>query len=819
MVDWKRSPLYALLVALFLICVIFPDVLFQGASLRITDQLAGAEQHLPVYSRYGSLTKPFIKANDYLVSHSPLIVQQIEDNIAKFYKKFFYTHHWWDSYTDYGGSLYQSDPMIEFMRYCIWNFNSPYWNPYSAAGQFGPETLVDQKFSVFTVLTAIFGGSSLAYNAVLLFFYFLGTYFVYRTAQMCLRFSPLAGVAMGVFYLLNGYILANTSSNVALNYLVVPMCIYASCLFLETRSILRFIAVLFSFAALLTFTFMPTTIASTIGIYGVLLGYLFVLKKRGVFTANSQIALNLSIHLGVVVLAILLLSFLYLPIFESFQSNGILTMYSKRIFFPAHWHAILSLFSSSHFFESYGAMEAGVWPFIGNVVFHFGIVAFCLMSCSIGKWEQEETPLVITCLGLTLLVLCRIFGVPGVSFLFSVLPIIGNLGCQYWWAALVFPMLILVGIGVNNLESGNSRNLPTLVILGIFGIAWIVVLSTYGFHHPHLGHKIVTNILLILLASLTGALIFKANQTKNMQHRKKATLVVVVLMFGELLAEGHVLHYQSNDIFTNPPSEIGYIKANIGPYRTMTIGNLFGVLHGTRPELGSGYQINEITSMNEGDIQNYIHYFHKIFTFGGRSPIDPMFPSLLYFEDKPEQNKIDWNEVNLLGVKYIILPSYFKNYQKAFTKQGLHLVFENASSVLFENPYALPRAFGIALPKKPEGKKIDLPLKGDATLSKTKITQYKNTEVQLEGYAEKPMLVVLTDNWQKNWKATVNGNLAPILLFNETFRGVWISSPGKYIINMSYRPSTLTVAFLLTLGILLFVFLLLGKEIRKKLHQ
>jgi hypothetical protein len=809
MIDSKLSSWRALLVALFLVCIVFPDVIFQGASLRITDQVVGAEQHLPLYSRYDSLTPLFSKINNHLLAHLPPVVQEYENEIYSYYKKHFYDHNWWDSYTDYGGSLYQSDPMIEFMRYSIWNNNSPYWNPYSAAGQFGPETLVDQKFSLFTVLTALFGGSSFAYNTILLFFYFLSTYFVYRIAQRCLHVSPLAGIAMGIFYLLNGFIVANTSSNVALNYLIVPICIYTSCLFLEERSILRFIAVLFSFAALLTYTFMPTTIASTIGIYGILIGYLYVLKRRGAFTKNLQIVINLGIHLSVVVLSLLLLSFIYLPIFESFQSNGVLTMYSHRVFHPAHWHGLLSLFSSSHFFESYGTMEEKAWPFIGNVVFHFGIVAIYLMASSICNWKQEKAPLVIACLGLTLLVLCRIFGVPGVSFLFSILPIIGTLGCQYWWAAIVFPMLILVGVGVDNLESGNSRYIPILIVMGMFLGVWTSLYYTYGFQEPHLSHKILVNELLITLALLAAALILLAQKIKKESYRKKIIWILVVLMFGELIAEGPVLHFQSNDIFINSPSEVNYIKSHVGLYRTMTIGDLFGVMHGARPELGSGYQISEITSMNEGGLQNYINYFHKIFIFGGPNPVDPMFPTLLYFADKPEMNKIDWNEVNLLGVKYIILPSYYENYQDALTKRGLHLAFENTKSQVFENRYAFPRAFGVPFPAKPEGTKTKLPLNFQSTLRKTEITQYKNTEVQLEGYADKPMLIVITDNWQKNWKATVNGSLSPILLVNDTFRGVWVSSPGKYTITMSYRPGTLTFALILSTGILIFVFSLL----------
>lgn len=820
----RHAPWHAVLIAFFLICVTFPDVIFQGASLRITDQIAGAEHHLPLYSRYGvvsNITTQPAEAKNYFPDHFPLF-QRIKSRVKstelyqlinKTYLDVFYNHQWWDSYTDYGGSLYQSDPMIDFMRYCLWSQNSPYWNPYSAAGQFGPETLVDQKFSVFSLFNAILGGGTFVYNMTLLFFYFLGTYFIYRIAQKQLLISPLGGIAMGVFYLFNGYIVANTSSNVALNYLVIPMCLYASLAFIEAWSALRFIAVLFSFAALLTYTFMPTTIASMIGIYGILIGYAYVLKRRGILINNSQVVIKIGIHLGAVLLAVCLLSFLYLPIFESFNSTGVLQMYSKRTFYAANWQGILSLFSSSHFFESYGAMEEGVFPFIGNVVFHFGIAALCLMACAIGKWKQEKTPLVIICLAVILLVLCRIFGMPGISYIFSIIPIVGNLGCQYWWATIVFPMLFLVGIGVDNLETKRSLRIPLLIIIGIGILAWVGVWRTYGIHEPHIEYKIYSNIMLGIITFAACILVLIACQMKSIRGCKVIAFILTALMFFELVTDGKVLHYQASDVFSQPPSDINFIKSHIGLYRTMTIGNLYGPLHGLRPEMSSAYQIQEITSMNEGGIQNYIRYFHKIFVFGGANPVDPMFPTLLYFEDKPEINKIDWKEINFLGVQYIILPSYFKNYQEVFLKQGLRLVFENATVKIFENPYVLPRAFSINLPKIGDATEVNLPPKYITKLNKTDIVLYRNAEVQLKGYADKPMLVVLTDNWQKGWKAKVNGFSTPIVRVNDTFRGVWVE-PGQYIITMYYQPKTLLISMILTTMVLAFILVLLLR--RKK---
>jgi hypothetical protein len=67
--------------------------------------------------------------------------------------------------------------MIEFMRFCFQTGNSAFWNPYSGMGSLGPDSLVDQKFSVFTVLNALLGGGSLVYNVTLLISYTAAVFF------------------------------------------------------------------------------------------------------------------------------------------------------------------------------------------------------------------------------------------------------------------------------------------------------------------------------------------------------------------------------------------------------------------------------------------------------------------------------------------------------------------------------------------------------------------------------------------------------------------------------------------------------------------
>src|SRR5215204_3288046 len=141
--------LFAAVVSLILILAVFPDVVFRGASLRLTDQIEGAYQGLKLLSVY-----------------PPAPHRQ-----------------WWHGYYDTGGATWQSEPMMEFMRHNVWTLDSPYWNPFSSAGALGPETLVDQKFSIVTLAYAALGGGTLVYNAVMVAFLWLGTFFIVLIAR------------------------------------------------------------------------------------------------------------------------------------------------------------------------------------------------------------------------------------------------------------------------------------------------------------------------------------------------------------------------------------------------------------------------------------------------------------------------------------------------------------------------------------------------------------------------------------------------------------------------------------------------------------
>ncbi len=753
----------ACIVALLIIVTVFPDVIFLRASFSLTDNLVSSQQ--------GSAPKRFY--------HIPS------------------TTGWYGSYNDNGGAIFQSEPMIEFMRYSIWHGQSPFWNPYSAAGSFGPETLVDQKFSAFTLTNALLGGGSKIYNATMLAFFYFAVFFMYRIARERLNLSVLASIGISLFYLLNGYSAANFGSNVSQSYLYIPMILYTSLTFLEKATIGRFVAIVFSFAVFLSCTFIPTTLTSFIAIYAILIGYASARIKWGQLNLSDGVKLML-VQIAGVVLSVLLLAVLYLPIFENIKSTGTLEAYAIRIFYPLFFpQAIASFFSPTHLYESYNAMEAAAVGITGNTVFHMGLMGIVLASCASSLRKGKYNPLIILCAVCMALAILRVFEVPLVSDAIAHIPILGKVGCQYWWPPIMLPMAFLIGFGINNLEQDNARIWPSFLLLLIGVAAVFYVYETYGLVEPHVKFKVKALISLGVLAVTIGTLLLNVRSTKNAKSGR-VILSLVVLLFVELMLDSKMIRMPRSAMFSAPDEAITFVREHVGLYRTLNFGQT-----GLYPELGSALQIQEVTSMNQGVIPAYENYFYSAIQIPRWS-----FPALGLIQDKPDATRFNWQALDMLGVKYVFLPVAFKAYKIELLQRGLRLVFESPSTSVFENPNVLPRAFALNLPDSGLNQGLNLPADFQGHIQPATITAYQNASVEIRGTAAQQMLVVLSDNWHPRWSATVNGREASIIKVNGTFRGVVVAK-GSYVIRMHYQPATLPLAMGISSGVLLLLVLII----------
>lgn len=770
-----REPFPSLLfqrlaIPLLAVCLVFPDVIFLGASLRTTEQV------------YGS---------------------RIRSQPITFYPH--YPHQTWNAGKwDYGGAFYQSEPMMEFMVRSLREAESPYWNPYSAAGSLGPETLVDNKFSAFTLAYALLGGGQKTYNIVLLFLYFLGAYCIHRLIRENLQLSFLASLAGVFFFLLNGFSTANVGSNVTQSYLFVPMCLYTSLCLIEKPTALHISGVILSFAAFFSCTFIPTTFTGLIGMYAVILGYVFLLYQKAQMSTGWLLRV-LVIHAASVFASLLLLAFMYFPIVENIHSTDTVNVYSGRIFQPLSWIVIPSVFSSSHFFESYDAIEKGVAAYAGQskkiiIAYQLGTTALILALCAVNLKRRDLAPLVLICMAVTLIGFGRVFGLPGISSLISQIPVISfMIGSQYWWPMIVISLIPLIAVGVDNLQKRFVIPFAPFLLLALLVGSLIGVEAVYGLHEPNLWYK-EWSIGLLLATAIVAVLATAATAyTSHPELRNCVAAALVLLAFVELTMDSKTMRYAPDDLFTNPPPEINFIKSNIGHYRTLTMGYDFGVRH----ELGSVFGIQEATAINQGTLPHYMDYFHNMISLDKSQRVFyDYYPSLRSMRDTPEANTLNWAAVDLLGIKYIIAPTSFTRYRQLFIDHGLVPVRDAGTVYVYQNPNVLPRAFTVGMEPVPGKEAISLSPAVLSNLESAAITLYRNNKVVLKGTANQPSLLVLTDNWHANWKAFVNNSQTDILRVNGTFRGVQVPA-GDYEVRFHYQPRTLSVA-LLTSGSMIF---------------
>jgi hypothetical protein len=787
--DFHREIVYALLVSVLLIVLVFPDVIFRGASLRITDQFVGQLTHITPKNVYP------------VPAHS----------------------NWWDAFEDDSGGLFQSEPMIEFMRFCFQSGNSPFWNPYSAAGQLGPDSLVDQKFSLFTVVNALFGGGSLVYNATLLALYAVAVFFLYRFSTEKLQLSALSGTAVAIFYLLNGFSITNVGLNFIPGYLYGPAWLYFSISLADRRSAAAFVGTAASFAILFSNTHVPVTLLTAASIYSIIIGY--VISQNCDRSDRARLFVRIfAIHGAALIAGAVCLSIVYLPVLSNLASTNILTEYSKRLFQPAFALGIPSLFSPSLVYESYNATEltAAKWyptgsvfggpaSISGNTVYHFGIVPLTLIGCAWRRSGGRTGAVRVCCLMPILIALFRIFGVPGFDRLITLLPIIGSIGEQYWWAGIFIPAAILVGFGVGNLIDRSGWRWPSVAIITAGIVFTLARLKVFGLHEPFYTFKLASLISAALVAILALLLCMLSFVPKNTSLKSTMVFILVALMFGELTWDAKAKRFSRSDFFLKATPEISFIERNAGLYRTLNFGQ-----SGLYPELGSAFQIAEASSINEGLLSDYKQFFFRAVSLPTNQIISyqrdrfphGLFPSLWEARDTPDLHMIDWNAIDLLGVKYLILPSYFSNYRAKLIGDGKKLVFESGSSMVFENPDVLPRAFSTVVSGDQTADSIQLPADFRLHIVPAEIVSYQNTDLRIRGEANQPSLLVLSDNWQQRWRATLNGKLARIVKVDGVFRGVFVPA-GRYDIMMSYRSTVDLVAKTLSVAMIVTLFLIM----------
>ena len=391
---------------LLLVVAAFPEVAFLGATFR---------------------------ANDITFHLATHIEEDVNVFPANSHRQVWHAQH------DLGGAFLQSVPGMEFMRVSLQNGESLYWNPYSACGSLGPETLVDNKFAVVNWIYALFGGGQRVFDLLFLASVWLAVASIHRFLRGVCNLSQIAAWAGAAFFAFNGFSVANLGTNVTWSYYFLPPCLLACSRLLEQANPRRLVAASISVAAVLSFTFIPTTAIGLLTVVAVSICYLLGCSER-----KEQLLKGLVSLFAAGIIALCLVSAIYLPIVESilFDAADLHLLTQRQTPPPVYWTSLLSLFSSSHYYESYNAFwhsEYAAYHGLHKAYssFHVGIVAAFFAGFALVAKHQHNSRrfLVWGSLAIMLISFARIFGLPGYSWLVAQIPIFGD-----WRAASPRPL-------------------------------------------------------------------------------------------------------------------------------------------------------------------------------------------------------------------------------------------------------------------------------------------------------------------------------------------------------------------------------------------
>jgi hypothetical protein len=145
--------------------------------------------------------------------------------------------------------------------------------------------------------------------------------------------------------------------------------------------------------------------------------------------------------------------------------------------------------------------------------------------------------------------------------------------------------------------------------------------------------------------------------------------------------------------------------------------------------------------------------------------------------------------------------------------EGVRLIHGGPSALIYEDPAALPRAYVVGSVRVTEpGRALEimgspefdprreailyeappLALADGPVAGQARITGRSDDEVRVAVSADAPALLVLAENYYPGWEARVNGDPAPVLLANHTFRAVAIPA-GEHEVVFRFRPRELYI--------------------------
>jgi hypothetical protein len=724
----------------------------------------------------------------------------------------------YDGWGDIGAAVYQMQPAQKFMAFAFRSGESPYWDPYTATGMPGPETVADLKFSFVTVVTALLGARSSHFTFLLLGLYICSVYAVFRLITHQLGLSVAAAVAASAVFLLNGFALTNLNNAIAQAYFLGPILLVSLAALSERAGVVNIAMCVAAHAIVFSVTFFPTMVLIAIAAHCVALalGLSRVRSKQGrIVLLACQAAIPLA--------AVCLLAFFYLPIIETFLKYvDTWKTYDSRIVNPIGAINLLSGFTPKHFGESYHAMqiEPGWQGAFEAWVPHFGILAALAAAHAVTR-KGAFTMVGLVSFALVLVAEGKVFGLFPFTLL-GFVPFFKFIRNEYWPAMSAFALVVMAGLGFDGLRRKSAMNVAAAATMMTIAGAFCFLYARLGLPASVEGKTHVAICAAVILSGFGGVVFLRRTRSERLESTVRYCFVFA--MVAEGLFYMNTRHPIRSSRDQNLPHTVAWLKdriANGGGHRVLTLGSA-----GVYPNWSSALQIPELGTLNAGGSPRYNEFYYRYIGSG-------LFLSL---RDPGHVPSFTDDSLSLVGVKYVIADKLLTQAIARMRSLGYPVVQEDALRLVFENPNPLPRAFAVPTLLAFNGLPHEIPMSPllAATTTDAKllylarqlqvsviarpssdpagsvlVQSYHHDSITLSASLQRPAIVVVTDSWHPNWTATVDGKPTYVGWVNVAFRGIPVSA-GEHTIELSYTPKTKRFGQMLSSATLLTLLVSIG---------
>lgn len=705
-------------------------------------------------------------------------------------------------FRDVGASAWQMAPMVEYWRYFFSDIQSPYWNPFQAAGELGPESLVDTKFSFLAILSGLLGGGMTAFSIIHVVFFFLSGYcLTYTLIHFFKVRNAAAFTGCAVFYL-SGFSAANTFSQMGHPYYYAPILICSLFYLLERPGVKSFTICVFAHVPFLTLTFLPSLVLTGFFCHGLIAVYSCSFNKSRARYPWS----NILCQIGCGLVAVMILAPLYFPIIESFFLVDLWEHYNSRFIQPLPLKDSISWITP--IFRLY------LDSTFNDRSFHLGLVV--LLVAILGLFWRDRL-MVVFLSSCILLPFLRLFFTP-VSDLVSFIPVFRFISLEYWGQLPALGCIFLAAFGVHKLESVSTRMRFSVCVVAFF----LLIISCFNAHGgiPFQIYSALYPVHLIVLVILSGMAIVIIKWNPAFMNR--SGFLIAIAAFLELFSYHAGVMVKRQDRFQDLPPAFEKIRSELATpadFRVLNIGR--GSMH---PNWAQALRIPDLGTMNSGStvFPWYRHFFQEY--------IGHEWGFLALGRDVSSKPFFTVDVLKLAGVRYVIVDNDLTNSIAHVESLGLRRVDSDQIRSVFEVDGYFPRCFIVnniinsdKLPHEHGfsgrrvatteneslmqryGKDFDSSFFNSAqglpenplASAVAAITRYDNTHVTIEGFAAEPGVLVMMDAYHPNWRAIVNGVDADVVRMNTAFRGVAVET-GKFTVEMIYAPKTLAISLVLS---------------------